>query len=348
MPAGWTGRPALIHGAAATPRVRRGVVRRLDETTSDCGVVCPDRPCSGGIGTAIAEAAIQHVRPAPSEHRRVRARLIRDIPSLEAEQLQAYADIERSLALVIAARTGTTPHADLFPGMAASVAVGAIRAALCHWLDTEKTCSCPDLLSAVLREVGARSARGSASPAARGDRHGVPRRHPARLRAAADPSRARRRSRGRGRRGAGGRRTERASDGEPPRGLRRDQGRNHRRGTRVDRRPRGPRRVRRQRGRRSLGADRQTASAGRGRHVVAFHGVLRRGGRAAILPSRRAGVTFGTSNAARAPGDKPPARAIREGGEPTARRTPLEASGSAGNASKRPEEVSSRRRPRPG
>ncbi|RMI37617.1 acyl-CoA-like ligand-binding transcription factor [Streptomyces triticirhizae] len=104
---------------------------------------------------AIAEAAIRHVRPEESEQWRLGALLIRDTPALEAEQLRAYAGIESSLAVVIAARTGTDPRAALFPGLAASVAVGAIRAALRHWLDAGGDRSYPDLLRQVLRGVGA-------------------------------------------------------------------------------------------------------------------------------------------------------------------------------------------------
>ncbi|WP_193317768.1 MULTISPECIES: acyl-CoA-like ligand-binding transcription factor [Streptomyces] len=104
---------------------------------------------------AIAEAAVGHVRPEESEQWRQGALLIRDTPALEAEQLRAYAGIESSLAGVIAARTGTDPRTDLYPGLAASVAVGAIRAALRHWLDASEDRSYPDLLRRVLHGVGA-------------------------------------------------------------------------------------------------------------------------------------------------------------------------------------------------
>ncbi|GAA3889073.1 TetR family transcriptional regulator [Streptomyces sedi] len=125
----------------------------LARATGLCDAVA-SQPPELPLWDAIAEAAIQHVRPDDSEQWKMGARLIRDTPSLEAEQLKAYAGIESSLAEVIAARTGTDPRVDLFPGLAASVAVGAIRAALRHWLDTEETRSYPDLLSAVLRGVG--------------------------------------------------------------------------------------------------------------------------------------------------------------------------------------------------
>ena len=114
-----------------------------------------EQPADEPLWTAIANAAGAHVplEGDAAEWKRW-ARLIRDTPALEAEQLKAYAAIERSLAVAIAERTGTDVHRDLFPTLAACAAVGAIRGALRYWLDTDEDVPYDALLQHAISNVG--------------------------------------------------------------------------------------------------------------------------------------------------------------------------------------------------
>jgi AcrR family transcriptional regulator len=122
------------------------------------------------LWTAIAKAAGAQV-PVGGEAAEWKrwARLIRDTPALEAEQLKAYATIERSLAVAIAERTGTDVQRHLFPTLAACAAVGAIRGALRYWLDTDEDLSYPALLEHAIGRIGSGladpSTAGVATPA---------------------------------------------------------------------------------------------------------------------------------------------------------------------------------------
>jgi AcrR family transcriptional regulator len=113
------------------------------------------RPKDEPLWQAIAAAAGAHAPIADESAEWKRwARLIRDTPALEAEQLKAYAALERSLAPEIAERTLTDVQRDLFPRLAACAAVAAIRGALQHWLDADGEASYPALLRQAIGQVG--------------------------------------------------------------------------------------------------------------------------------------------------------------------------------------------------
>ncbi|MET9558540.1 TetR family transcriptional regulator [Streptomyces sp. NPDC006645] len=115
------------------------------------------RPDDEPLWDSIAHAAALYIpeRDAMSEEWRMSARLIRSSPALETEQFKAYAQIERALTQEIAVRTGTHPQDDLFPALAAGVAVCAIRASLRHWLDTaDDGIPYSELLRCVIQQVG--------------------------------------------------------------------------------------------------------------------------------------------------------------------------------------------------
>jgi hypothetical protein len=119
------------------------------------------------LWTAIANAAGAQAEFGADQAEWKRwARLIRDTPELEAEQLKAYAAIESSLAVEIAERTGTDVRGDLFPTLAACAAVGAIRGALRYWLDTADDVSYGALLQHAISTVGSGLPDPSAADAA--------------------------------------------------------------------------------------------------------------------------------------------------------------------------------------
>lgn len=66
-----------------------------------------------------------------------RARLIKSTPALRAEQSKSDAAVEQMLAEEIAQRTGTDSERHLYPHLAASAVISAVRAALNHWLTTD-------------------------------------------------------------------------------------------------------------------------------------------------------------------------------------------------------------------
>lgn len=72
--------------------------------------------------------------------------LLRANPHLWPRMAAGFVAFERSLAEAVAARTGTDPDRDLYPGVVAASVVGALRAALAQWR-TADAASLPALLS---------------------------------------------------------------------------------------------------------------------------------------------------------------------------------------------------------
>lgn len=86
------------------------------------------------VCVALAESFEEH-----DEHWHQRIRVINEHPHLLGRQVSAFSTFERSLADAIGERTGTDPATDLFPGLAAACAVGALRVAVAHWRTTGRT-----------------------------------------------------------------------------------------------------------------------------------------------------------------------------------------------------------------
>lgn len=74
-----------------------------------------------------------------------RMELVRAHPHLWPRLVSGLAAFERTLTEAVAARTGYDPDIDLYPGVAAAAAIGAVRVALAHWRATDA--SLPDLLA---------------------------------------------------------------------------------------------------------------------------------------------------------------------------------------------------------
>jgi AcrR family transcriptional regulator len=75
-----------------------------------------------------------------------RMELVRANPQLWPQMHAGFAEFERSLAAAVAARTGRDPAVDLYPGVVAAAAVGAMRVAVAHWRATGESASLPDLV----------------------------------------------------------------------------------------------------------------------------------------------------------------------------------------------------------
>jgi AcrR family transcriptional regulator len=76
----------------------------------------------------------------------LRLRVIEAHPVLLARLAAGFGESERLLTAAIAERTGTSPSADLYPGLLAAVGGAAMRVALHRWHATDFTASLPDLV----------------------------------------------------------------------------------------------------------------------------------------------------------------------------------------------------------
>jgi AcrR family transcriptional regulator len=90
-----------------------------------------------------------------------KARLIKATPALRVEQLRSDALVQAMWATEIARRTGTDPQRDLYPRLAAAALMGAVRAALDHWLDADP----PIPLAAVVNQALEQLTDGLPAPA---------------------------------------------------------------------------------------------------------------------------------------------------------------------------------------
>jgi AcrR family transcriptional regulator len=75
-----------------------------------------------------------------------RMQLVRANPQLWPRLHASFTEFERAVAHAVAARTGRDPEEDLFPGVAAAAAVGAMRAAVAQWRAGGESASLPDLV----------------------------------------------------------------------------------------------------------------------------------------------------------------------------------------------------------
>jgi AcrR family transcriptional regulator len=64
---------------------------------------------------------------------RDRMQVVRENPELWPRLFAGFATFERSMARAVAARTGSNPDDDLYPGIVAAAVVGTIRVTIAHW-----------------------------------------------------------------------------------------------------------------------------------------------------------------------------------------------------------------------
>jgi AcrR family transcriptional regulator len=112
------------------------------------------RPEGENLWQALAHAMSEQFAGGGAVPRAV-ARSITYPPELTAAQRRLHASIETALAAAIAERTGTDAELDLYPRLAAGVAVSATQTAFDHWRVSESTAPFPEVLREVLRHVAA-------------------------------------------------------------------------------------------------------------------------------------------------------------------------------------------------
>lgn len=126
------------------------------------------RPQGEPLWTALRHVLVESLtgRGEPDRTWVTKARLIKATPPLRVEQLRSDAQVQAMWATEIAQRTGTNPERDLYPRLAAAALMGAVRAALDHWLDADP----PIPLAAVVSQALQQLADGLAP----GDNHRAP------------------------------------------------------------------------------------------------------------------------------------------------------------------------------
>ena len=99
------------------------------------------RPSDEPLWQALSNAVISLFPGEPARDWIARTQLVRDEPSLAAEEQKSDKLVERMLIEEIAARTGTDAKLDLYPRLAATALLSAVHAAIDHWLasSTETT-----------------------------------------------------------------------------------------------------------------------------------------------------------------------------------------------------------------
>jgi AcrR family transcriptional regulator len=107
-----------------------------------------------------------------SEEWLLRMEVVGADPSLLPRMLASFATYERAVVEVIAARTGTDPDRDLYPVLTATVAMGAFRAAMAFWRNSNGALPLPELLDVVFAQVKAGLPAGAAAGRGGGRRRG--------------------------------------------------------------------------------------------------------------------------------------------------------------------------------
>jgi AcrR family transcriptional regulator len=112
----------------------------LDRMERICAAL-PDRPADEPLGEALAELFVAEyvggIRP--SEAQRAAVRQAASNPGMAGPLDRSMLATEGTLAVAIAARTGTDPARDPYPRLAAAAAVGALRASIEFWLTATST-----------------------------------------------------------------------------------------------------------------------------------------------------------------------------------------------------------------
>lgn len=108
-----------------------------------------DRPDSEPLMDSVRHAVLVLAADIPGRERLERLRLVRRTPSLLPHQLAAYEAMERSIAEVIARRTGRDTAHDMYPALVSASVVAALRVAVQHWMMLDATAG-PEALAALI------------------------------------------------------------------------------------------------------------------------------------------------------------------------------------------------------
>ncbi|ANE83166.1 hypothetical protein A7U43_22575 [Mycobacterium adipatum] len=110
------------------------------------------RPAEEPLHEALRAAALALFADEPDRDWLARSRLIRNEPSLYAEERRSDITIERVIAAEIGIRSGTDPTVDLAPRLAAATVVAAIHTAVQFWLDVPAAGTLRDVLERAITQ----------------------------------------------------------------------------------------------------------------------------------------------------------------------------------------------------
>lgn len=116
------------------------------------------RPPHETLHDALTAAVLALFADEPDRDWIARSQLIRNEPSLLAEERKSDALIELAIATEIAQRTNTDPS-DLKPRLAATLTIAAIHAAVRFWLESPESGTLQETLAASMREYRVLDAR---------------------------------------------------------------------------------------------------------------------------------------------------------------------------------------------
>ncbi|MCK2217821.1 TetR family transcriptional regulator [Actinomadura sp. ATCC 31491] len=120
------------------------------------------RPAAEPLWEALTEAAIApwarqagRAGEAPDPELPASIRMLADEPALRAEALRTALEGEAELTAAVAARTGTDPVRDLYPGLVAVTVTAAVQGAVAHWLRADPPVPLVPLLREALEQLAA-------------------------------------------------------------------------------------------------------------------------------------------------------------------------------------------------
>ena len=113
-----------------------------------------DRPSDEAPLVAMREAFRQFFTPEIAVVWRARAGLARDHPQLQSTYLATFSSFEDDLAHAMGRRTGLDPIRDPYPRLVVSIAGTALRVAVNHAIELQRTDAMNDLIDGAFDAIG--------------------------------------------------------------------------------------------------------------------------------------------------------------------------------------------------
>ncbi|MFB4296785.1 TetR family transcriptional regulator [Actinomadura sp. NTSP31] len=114
------------------------------------------RPAAEPIWDALREVVREALLPTDTRDETIALlRVVKQNPALVGKQLCGLGEMQRQIAEVVAARTGTHAGRDLYPHLLAGAAGVAMRTALDLWVDGRTGAELPELIDSAFAQLSA-------------------------------------------------------------------------------------------------------------------------------------------------------------------------------------------------
>lgn len=114
------------------------------------------RPDDEPVFDSLRQVLLEVLLPSDSRDETIALmRLVKQNPGLIAQQLSGLGEMQRQIAEIVAARTGTDVARDLYPHLMAGVAGTAMRAAVDLWTEGKADVDLPDLVHDAFDQIRA-------------------------------------------------------------------------------------------------------------------------------------------------------------------------------------------------